>query len=188
MRLPVFDDVNNHWLNGARQQPSPNANERPQPLDIELLVIHNISLPPGEFGSSHIEDFFLNRLNTADHPFFEEIKGVEVSAHLLIRRTGEVIQFVPFNRRAWHAGRSSYKNRNECNDYSIGIELEGTDTHPYEHVQYSVLAKISATLIKHYPLMNERDICGHSEIAPGRKTDPGESFNWKMFRDLINNK
>lgn len=168
------------WLTTARRQPSPNFNERPAGCDISLVVVHNISLPPGEFGGPFIEDFFTNRLDTTRHPYFETISGLQVSAHLLIRRDGELVQFVPFGLRAWHAGKSSYGGRENCNDYSVGIELEGTDVLPYEAVQYERLAEIIRTLQVRYPAI-ERHITGHSQIAPERKTDPGDAFDWVLL-------
>lgn len=181
----MFDSIQEHWLSNARRQISPNFNLRPQGAEIDLLVLHNISLPPGQFGSSCIEDFFLNQLDCTQDDFFRQIEGVKVSAHLLIKRDGEVVQFVPFDQRAWHAGRSCYQGRDECNDFSIGIELEGTDTVPYEAEQYAVLSQVCKTLIRHYPNMDKKHICGHSDIAPGRKTDPGESFDWDKLSFLL---
>ncbi|MBF7688810.1 1,6-anhydro-N-acetylmuramyl-L-alanine amidase AmpD [Acinetobacter rathckeae] len=171
-------------LGGARQVQSPNFNPRPFDAEIQLIVIHNISLPPAQFGGGYIEDFFQNRLDHTKHPYFKQIEGLEVSAHLVILRTGEVIQCVNFNDRAWHAGRSSYLGLNECNDYSIGIELEGCDDLPFEAVQYTVLAQVVASLQHTYPKVQQH-LAGHSDIAPVRKTDPGPYFNWAYFRDLV---
>ena len=170
------------WLQQARRVPSPNCEPRPLSCDPELLVIHNISLPPGCYGGDCIERFFTNSLDWEEHPFFEEIRGVEVSAHLLIQRTGEVLQFVNFGERAWHAGQSCYEGRENCNDFSIGIELEGSDEEPYTDVQYTALSAVTALLIAFYPHMSADRIVGHSDIAPGRKTDPGPAFDWKRFR------
>lgn len=168
--------VSGNWLNEARRCESPNRNSRPQPDDISLVVVHGISLPPGEFGGPFIEDLFLNRLDPSVHPYFEAIAGVEVSSHLLIRRDGEVVQFVPFDQRAWHAGRSVWAGRENCNDFSIGIELEGTDDMPYTDEQYRCLNEVLRVLQDHYPSL--LDVAGHEDVAPGRKTDPGAAFDW----------
>lgn len=173
------------WLDGVTRKPSPNFNQRPDPEDVDLLVIHNISLPPGQFGGDSIERFFTNCLDHSLHPFFKEIEGVEVSAHLLVRRDGSVIQFVPLNRRAWHAGRSQFEGRENCNDFSIGIELEGTDICPYTDEQYAVLAKLTADIQQLYPKITDDRIKGHCDIAPERKTDPGEAFDWECYRQHI---
>ncbi|MFT4019925.1 MAG: 1,6-anhydro-N-acetylmuramyl-L-alanine amidase AmpD [Acinetobacter sp.] len=180
---PVFQ-VNEGILLGARQLSSPNFNQRPESTSIQLVVIHNISLPPSQFGGGYIQQFFQNQLDWEAHPYFKTIEGMRVSAHLLILRTGEVIQFVNFNDRAWHAGRSRYLGLPECNDYSIGIELEGSDDLPFETVQYQMLAHVVATLQGAYPDIQQH-ITGHSDIAPVRKTDPGPHFNWIQFRGLL---
>ena len=172
-------------LDCARQCISPNQDRRPPACAIELLVIHNISLPPGEFGGGAIDDLFLNRLDPRSHPFFAEVAGLRVSSHLLIRRDGELVQYVPFGRRAWHAGASEYAGRSGCNDFSIGIELEGTDTRPYAPVQYRVLAEVTRALLAVYPDLSEQRIAGHSDIAPGRKSDPGPAFDWAEYRRLL---
>lgn len=165
--------------------PSPNCDERPVDTEISLIVVHGISLPPGKFGGPYIEQLFTNRLDSSAHPFFASIKGLEVSAHILIRRDGEVIQFVPFRRRAWHAGKSSFQDRKRCNDFSIGIELEGTDTEPYTEAQYSQLADLIECLMRNYPAITPEHITGHSDIAPKRKTDPGPAFDWaKLHHEL----
>jgi AmpD protein len=165
--------------------PSPNHDERPADTDISLIVVHGISLPPGEFGGPYIEQLFTNRLDPAAHPFFTSIAGLKVSAHILIRRDGEVIQFVPFHRRAWHAGESSFQDRKRCNDFSIGIELEGTDTEPYTEAQYEQLADLIECLLRNYPEISPERIIGHSDIAPQRKTDPGPTFEWaKLHHEL----
>ncbi|MEZ5505362.1 MAG: 1,6-anhydro-N-acetylmuramyl-L-alanine amidase AmpD [Gammaproteobacteria bacterium] len=174
-----------HRLQQARQVPSPNYNERPAGVAIDLLVIHSISLPPGEFGGPYIEQLFENRLNPAEHPYFAQIHQLQVSAHLLIRRDGELVQFVPFDQRAWHAGKSNFQGRENCNDFSIGIELEGTDTGPFEPVQYDVLAQVIRTLLQAYPQLSLPHIVGHSDIAPGRKTDPGSGFDWSTLHQLL---
>ena len=171
-------------MQDVRQIASPNFNQRPLDTDIRLVVIHNISLPPSQFGGGYIEQFFQNRLDHNVHPYFQTIKGMEVSAHLLILRTGEVIQFVNFDDRAWHAGRSTYLNQIECNDYSIGIELEGSDDQPFEDVQYAVLSEIILAIEHAYPNTRQH-LAGHSDIAPGRKTDPGPFFIWQKLRQLI---
>ncbi|MEH6445550.1 MAG: 1,6-anhydro-N-acetylmuramyl-L-alanine amidase AmpD [Oceanospirillaceae bacterium] len=176
----------NGVLLGAIQTPSPNFNTREQSVILDLLVIHNISLPPARFGGGYIEQFFQNKLNIEQDPFFTEIANLKVSAHLLVNRAGEVTQFVNFNDRAWHAGVSSYQGRENCNDFSIGIELEGTDDMPFEDCQYQVLAKISALLEMNYPAINVASALGHSQIAPGRKTDPGKCFDWSHYQALWN--
>jgi len=162
----------------ARQLASPNQDERPAGLLPDLVVIHGISLPPGQFGGPHIEQLFTNRLPRDAHPYFEGIADLMVSAHLLIRRDGELLQFVPLHRRAWHAGASCWDGRERCNDYSIGIELEGADDVPYEDAQYQVLADLLACLMATYPALSPGRVVGHSDVAPGRKTDPGPAFDW----------
>ena len=171
-------------LQGATQVPSPNYNQRPEQTEIQLLVVHNISLPPSQFGGGYIEQFFQNQLDWSVHPYFQTIEGMQVSTHLLILRSGEVLQFVNFNDRAWHAGRSTYLAKKECNDYSIGIELEGSDDTPFEEVQYTVLAEVIGVLQAAYPKILQH-LAGHSDIAPGRKTDPGPFFDWSKTRALI---
>lgn len=166
---------------GVRYLPSPNHDERPPGTQIELLVIHNISLPPGEFGGSAIVELFTNRLDPAAHPYYATIADHRVSAHFLIRRDGETIQFVPCGSRAWHAGASDWRGRGRCNDFSIGIELEGSDDTPFEDVQYEALAELARALRARYPIA---DIVGHSDIAPGRKTDPGPHFDWARCREM----
>lgn len=168
----------NGWLRGVARIPSPNYDVRPAHSPITLLVIHNISLPPDEFGGSAICEFFTNTLDCTTHPYYERLKGVEVSSHFLVRRDGRIIQFVPCSRRAWHAGVSEWRGRTRCNDFSIGIELEGSDFVPFESRQYSALAKLTRLLKRTYPI---RDIAGHSDIAPGRKTDPGPFFDWDRY-------
>ena len=169
-------------LADARYIASPNCDERPQGSSIELLVIHNISLPPGEFGGPGIVDLFTNKLDPGAHPYFREIAELRVSSHFLIRRDGAVIQFVPCRKRAWHAGVSSWRGRNGCNDFSIGIELEGTDDRPFEGGQYERLAELTQALQLKYAIT---DIVGHSDVAPGRKTDPGPCFDWAYYRKLL---
>jgi len=174
------------WYEGAVRLLSPNADARPQEDVISLLVIHNISLPPGEFGSGHVQAFFTNSLNMGEHDYFATIADTKVSAHLLIERTGEITQFVPFQLRAWHAGASSFANRERCNDFSIGIELEGTDIDPYTETQYLRLAAVTRALMAAYPAISLDRIVGHSDIAPQRKTDPGTSFDWHFYFSLLN--
>ena len=182
-QAPSFQVIDGQLI-GARQVPSPNYNQRPEHTEIQLVVVHNISLPPSQFGGGSIEQFFQNQLDWSVHPYFQTIEGMQVSTHLLILRSGEVLQFVNFNDRAWHAGRSSYLAKKECNDYSIGIELEGSDDQPFEDVQYNTLAKVIATLQETYPKILQH-LAGHSDIAPGRKTDPGPFFDWPKTRALI---
>lgn len=169
----------------ARQVPSPNFGPRPDGCVPELLVIHNISLPPGQFGGECIERLFTNCLDWSEHPFFEEIRGTRVSSHLLVRRCGELVQFVNLGERAWHAGQSCYAGRDNCNDFSIGIELEGTDDEAYTAEQYEVLAAVTRSLLEHYGTLDGSRIVGHSDIAPGRKTDPGPAFDWNKYRSLL---
>jgi len=178
-------DAKGQWLKGVRRVPSPNSNERTKGSEVELLVIHGISLPPGEFGGRFIDDLFLNRLDPNAHPFFSEIAGLCVSSHILVRRDGQIIQYVPFHRRAWHAGVSEFNGRANCNDFSIGIELEGSDNVPYEPIQYRRLAALTRLLMSIYPAITHDRIKGHSDIAPGRKTDPGPEFDWDGFRYLL---
>ena len=172
-------------LLGARQVDSPNCDDRPAGQGPELLVVHGISLPPGEFGGPWIEALFTNRLPAAGHEYFADLAGLQVSAHLLVRRDGSVVQFVPFHRRAWHAGASQWRGRERCNDFSIGIELEGTDALPYTQVQYQVLARVAAALCRAYPGLAPDAVVGHSDVAPGRKSDPGIAFDWPLLRSLL---
>lgn len=165
-------------LNGARQVASPNCDARPEGSEISLLVIHGISLPPNKFGGNEIDQFFTNQLNPEAHPYFRDIYQLRVSSHLLIRRDGEVVQYVPFSQRAWHAGESCHQGRTCCNDFSIGIELEGTDEIPYEPVQYKTLQTLIKLIRECYPAIGEQDIVGHCHIAAGRKSDPGPAFEW----------
>lgn len=167
------------WLSGCRQVPSPNCHPRAANQSVNLLVIHNISLPPGEFGGDAIERLFTNTLDPDAHPYFAEIAQLEVSAHFLIRRDGEVLQFVSINDCAWHAGVSEWRGRSRCNDFSIGIELEGTDTDIYTQSQYDALEQLLVICRKTVPEIDDSAIVGHSDIAPTRKTDPGPSFDWR---------
>ncbi|OJU88652.1 MAG: N-acetylmuramoyl-L-alanine amidase [Acinetobacter sp. 38-8] len=187
MQQTKFTQVRAGKLIGATQIASPNFNSRPDDTDIQLIVIHNISLPPSQFGGGYIQQFFQNKLDWSIHPYFQTIEGMQVSAHLLILRTGEVIQFVNFNDRSWHAGRSSYLAQKECNDYSIGIELEGSDDLPFEIEQYQALVEVVTLLRQAYPKI-QNHIAGHSDIAPKRKTDPGLYFDWQLFRQLLSKK
>ncbi|WP_027967100.1 1,6-anhydro-N-acetylmuramyl-L-alanine amidase AmpD [Halomonas halocynthiae] len=176
------------WLAEARRVPSPNCNERPSG-EVSLLVVHSISLPPGEFGGEAIEQLFTNRLAPEAHPFFAEIHQLRVSAHLLIRRDGECVQFVPFNQRAWHAGRSRWRDegrwRESLNDFSIGIELEGDEVSPYTQAQYRALCRVTAALIESYPAMSAKRIVGHAHVAPLRKNDPGPAFDWAFYAQQL---
>jgi AmpD protein len=182
-RLAV--DPEHGLLECARQVASPNCDDRPPGLVPELIVVHGISLPPGEFGGPWIDLLFTNELPRDAHPYFESVADLRVSSHLLVRRDGELVQYVPFHRRAWHAGASSWQGRERCNDFSIGIELEGTDHDPYESVQYAMLGRVIAVLCRAYPTLSPDRIVGHSDVAPGRKTDPGLSFDWPLLRALV---
>lgn len=170
------------WLPRARQVLSPHCDERPDPADISLLVIHNISLPPGRFGGPYIEQLFTNRLDPTAHPYFAQIRDLRVSSHLLIDRRGRLTQFVPLHQRAWHAGKSVFEGRERCNDFSIGIELEGTDEKPFTQAQYTRLVRLTRQIMARCPRITRRRVTGHSNIAPGRKTDPGPHFDWARYR------
>lgn len=172
-------------LASARQCPSPNQDKRPESGEINLLVIHGISLPPDEYGGPWIDLLFQNQLPSDAHPYFTEIHHLHVSAHLLIRRDGELVQYVPLSQRAWHAGQSCFEGRSDCNDYSIGIELEGSDETPYTDAQYAMLANTIRLIQKDYPAITDERITGHSDIAPERKTDPGPAFRWDYLRQLL---
>lgn len=176
-------DPATHRLDSTRYVLSPNHDQRPREERIELVVIHGMSLPPGQYGGTAIERFFTNCLDPAEHPYFEAIRDLRVSAHVVIYRDGSVTQFVPFDRRAWHAGQSRFGERIRCNDFSIGIELEGTDTEPYTAVQYEVLGKVLAAIKLAYPTVHA--VRGHSEIAAGRKTDPGPAFDWGQLASRL---
>ncbi|WP_413701421.1 1,6-anhydro-N-acetylmuramyl-L-alanine amidase AmpD [Psychromonas sp. KJ10-10] len=169
----------------ARQIASPYFNERPEGIEISLLVIHCISLPEGEYGGKQIEQLFTGCLDCNSHESFKDLKGLEVSAHCVIRRDGRIEQYVAFDKRAWHAGVSSFQGVDACNDYSIGIELEGTDQTTYTSAQYQSLTELTRQLMKDYPLLTKHRITGHSDIAPGRKSDPGEGFDWSYFFQLL---
>ncbi len=183
---PMDFQINNHLLLEATQRTSPNCSDRAENESIDLLVIHNISLPPGEYGTGCVSHLFCNELDANAHPFFEEIQYLKVSAHLLISRLGEVTQYVPFNKKAWHAGESIFGGRKNCNEFSIGIELEGTDYEAFTDIQYETLIGITNLLLREYPCLNSERIVGHSDIAPGRKTDPGPFFEWDRYREAIN--
>jgi AmpD protein len=179
------DGIRDGWLAAARRRPSPNCDLRPAGTAVDLLVVHGISLPPGQFGGPAIEQFFTNTLDCDGHPYFARLRGMRVSSHLLIRRDGELVQFVPLHLRAWHAGASEYGGRPHCNDFAIGVELEGTDQTAYDAVQYRRLAWLAGVLMRHCPGLGPERIVGHSDIAPGRKTDPGPAFDWAAFRRLL---
>ena len=169
----------NGWVRGVHKIASPNYDHRPAGSEIDLLVIHNISLPPDQFGGVGIVNFFTNQLDIKSHPYYAQLKDVRVSSHFLIRRDGKIIQFVPCNQRAWHAGVSNWQGRSRCNDFSIGIELEGSDFVPFSDQQYNALSRLTRQLQRRYPIQS---IAGHSDIAPGRKTDPGPYFDWPRYR------
>ncbi|MES9969482.1 MAG: 1,6-anhydro-N-acetylmuramyl-L-alanine amidase AmpD [Candidatus Thiodiazotropha sp.] len=172
-------------LGCAEYRPSANMDERPPGTEVDLLVIHSISLPPGEFGADWIDDLFMNNLDATAHPYFAEIEALKVSCHILIQRTGKITQYVPLNRRAWHAGDSSYCGRSGCNDFSIGIELEGSDEVPFTDAQYLALQQVTRKIMDHYPGITRERITSHAAIAPGRKTDPGPMFDWRRYLSLL---
>ena len=178
-------DPTGNWFDDARCVPSPNFDSRPSDCGIDLIIVHGISLPPGEFGGPHIERLFCNRLDPHAHDSFHTIADLKVSAHLLIRRDGELVQFVAFSDRAWHAGESRLEDRHRCNDFSIGIELEGMDCTPYEPAQYQRLSDVCRALMHHWPEIEPDRIVGHSDVAPDRKTDPGPAFDWPHLRKLL---
>jgi AmpD protein len=178
-------DLTSGLLDLARFRPSPNHDQRPPGAGIDLIVVHGISLPPGQFGGPWIDALFTNTLDPTAHPYFATIATLRVSSHLLIHRTGEIIQYVPFQQRAWHAGESVYEGRSRCNDFSIGIELEGVDDLPYTDCQYPRLAAVITTLRSAYPAIRPECLTGHCDIAPGRKTDPGPAFDWRRLRRLL---
>ena len=178
-------DLNSGLMHGVRQMASPNCDSRPAGVEVDLIVVHGISLPPGEFGGPWIDRLFTNDLPADAHPYFAEVSCLRVSSHLVISRGGAITQYVSFKQRAWHAGQSSYEGRQACNDFSIGVELEGTDALAYEPVQYQALAQVVAALRAAYPTLAPDRLVGHSDIAPGRKTDPGPAFDWPHARRLI---
>ncbi|PCJ24481.1 MAG: 1,6-anhydro-N-acetylmuramyl-L-alanine amidase AmpD [SAR86 cluster bacterium] len=177
--------ISNNILWGAHQLESPNQSHRPDDSEIDMLVIHNISLPPGEYGTDCVSQLFCNKLNPDSHPAFKEIADLRVSAHLLISRNGRVVQYVPFNKKAWHAGESIFCGKSNCNEFSIGIELEGTDFEIFTDDQYETLIDITQLLLNDFPCLSLDRIVGHSDIAPGRKTDPGPFFDWARYRAAI---
>jgi N-acetyl-anhydromuramoyl-L-alanine amidase len=182
---PFAIDPATGLLAAARQEPSPNCDDRPPGVQPDLVVVHGISLPPGGFGGPWIDRLFTNSLPAEAHEYFATIADLRVSTHLLVRRDAELVQYVPFHRRAWHAGASSWGGRERCNDYSIGIEVEGSDDVPYESAQYAQLARVIALLVRTYPALEPERVVGHSDVAPGRKTDPGPSFEWPRLRSLL---
>ncbi len=182
---PKFFITPDGWCDGVARSPCENFDARPESTDISLLVIHNISLPPEEYGGSYIEDLFANQLDCDAHPYFEKLRDLKVSAHFLIKRNGQTHQFVATHERAWHAGASQFKDRERCNDYSIGIELEGSDFEVFTDQQYKMLAKLTSALVVAHPLT---DVRGHQHIAPGRKTDPGPFFDWQRYQREFNNR
>ena len=182
---PYYVDSDAGHLSGARQLSSPNFDLRPDGVVTDLIIVHGISLPPGEYGGPWIDRLFTNPLDWGAHPYFRQIEGMRVSSHLLIRRDGEVVQYVPFQARAWHAGVSNFAGRERCNDFSIGIELEGTDDTAYEIVQYRELARVILALCNAYPALSLQRLVGHSDVAPGRKSDPGECFDWPRLRAML---
>ena len=180
-----FDLWQNGWCQAAEKCVSPNHGTRPPQAQIDLIVVHAISLPPGEYGTQAVHQLFTNQLDWDAHPYFESIRGLEVSAHFFIERQGKVWQFVSCDDRAWHAGVSQFMGREKCNDFSIGIELEGTDDQPYTDMQYQQLAHLSVQLLHAYPALSIERIVGHSDIAPGRKTDPGPLFDWPRYKTMV---
>lgn len=178
-------DEKAEWLRGVRVVPSPNHDARPEGAAIDMLVIHGISLPPGKFGGQYIDELFTNALKAEAHPYFVEIAGLTVSTHVMINRAGKITQYVPFQRRAWHAGKSEFRGRAGCNDFSIGIELEGCDDQPYTDSQYNTLAGLTRLLCRQWPAITRERIVGHCHIAPDRKTDPGPAFDWQRYFHLL---
>ncbi len=183
--MPLDIDPATGLLKDVRQVLSPHCDARPSGAQPELIVVHGISLPPGEFGGPWIDALFTGGLPPAAHPYFETIRDARVSAHVLVKRDGSITQYVPFAQRAWHAGASEYCGRHNCNDFSIGVELEGTDDLPYESRQYAMLAALIGALLACYPTLSRERLAGHSDIAPGRKTDPGRAFDWPRLRGLL---
>jgi len=179
-------NIQNHWCNSAKHIASPNHDNRPDEKDISLIVIHCISLPQGQYQTPYIDQLFTNQLQASEHPSFQEIHQLKVSSHLLIDRLGNITQYVPFNKRAWHAGLSNYLGREKCNDFSIGIELEGTDNSSYTSEQYAQLNRVIFCLQQHYPAILKHNITAHSDIAPNRKTDPGKYFDWSLLNTHAN--
>lgn len=182
---PLRIHADGNWFDGARRVDSPNCDDRPAGCDVSLVVIHGISLPPGEYGGPFIDQLFTNTLDANAHPYFAGVCNLHVSSHLVVDRHGRVTQFVPLRRRAWHAGRSCFEGREACNDFSVGIELEGCDEDPYVDVQYDVAATLVAELRRAWPDITPGRVVRHSDIAPGRKTDPGPAFDWVRFLGLV---
>lgn len=180
-------DIHENWLKNVRKVSSPNYDERPLAEKISLIVIHSISLPPNKFDNEYIDQLFCNKLDPNAHPYFKKIYQLKVSTHILIKRLGEITQYVAFDKRAWHAGVSEYQNRKRCSDFSIGIELEGCETTAYTDKQYQQLALVIKTLLIHYPNLSTEHIVGHSDIALGRKTDPGKIFDWNRLLLILKN-
>jgi AmpD protein len=178
-------NIKNHILEDVKLSSSSNQDDRPENSEISLIVIHSISLPPTIFGNNYVEEFFLNKLPVTDNLYLNNIRGMKVSSHLYIKRSGEIIQFVPFDKRAWHAGQSSFEKIKNCNDYSIGIELEGCEDIVFENIQYIKLSEIINTLLGNYKHLSLNRIVSHSDIAPGRKSDPGPLFDWKRLKTMI---
>ena len=177
--------IKKHLLENVQVLNSPNFNNRPRDIEISLIVLHSISLPPTVFGNNYVENFFLNKLPESNDEYMNKIKNMKVSSHVYIKRNGDIIQFVPFDKRAWHAGKSSYNNIENCNDYSIGIELEGCDDIAFEDIQYIELSEVIKSLLENYNHITKDRILPHSDIAPGRKSDPGPLFDWKRLKSMI---
>ena len=184
--MEKLQDIEQGWLKDCRQILSPHFDARPDPQDISLLVIHYISLPPEQFGGGYIDDFFQGKLDPSVHPYFEEIYQIRVSAHCLIERDGRITQYVNFNDRAWHAGLSSFQGREKCNDFAIGIELEGSNEQPFTNAQYQALETLTKRIMKAYPKITCERIVGHADISPGRKIDPGQYFDWTRYLHALN--
>jgi AmpD protein len=183
--MSITLDAKKQWLANVRQVLSPNCDDRPAGCEIDLVVMHGISLPPNEYGGRYIDQLFTNTLNPKEHPYFAEIVALRVSSHVLVDRQGQVTQYVAFTDRAWHAGESVFQGRQSCNDFSIGIELEGCDDQEYEPVQYQTAANIVRLLMQNWKGINKQRVVGHCDVAPGRKTDPGEAFDWVYFYSLL---
>ncbi len=182
---PAALDAAGEWFADAERLSSPNCDARPPGTAVDLAIIHGISLPPGVFGGPWVRDLFLNRLDWDAHPYFNEIRGLKVSSHVFIERDGTLVQFVPLSLRAWHAGESRFRGRPRCNDFSVGIELEGTDHTPYEAAQYGTLARVLAALMTRFPGITPGRVAGHCHVAPSRKTDPGPAFRWDRLGTLL---
>lgn len=178
-------DSHSGWLVGVRRVPSPNCDARPPGVKPDLVVVHGISLPPGVFGGPWVDRLFTNSLPGSEHPYFATIADLRVSAHVLVRRDGSLVQYVPFDLRAWHSGASSHRGREACNDFSVGIEVEGADDCPYESTQYRTLAGVIQALELAYPSLSGCDVVGHCDVSPGRKSDPGPAFEWRLLRQLL---